>query len=106
MEAFSTLWELAEEAKLRLGSLAADGSPPARAFTPDPVRVLQALRQAGVVPAGTDPDPAQLAVTLEAAQFERAARPVVEEITGIIRGLLDCRLPPADRAGGKIDWLI
>jgi hypothetical protein len=111
LQAFYTLWEHAEAAKIKLG--ARRGAEPA-VFELDESDVSALLGQCGI--ACTVREPGALRVTLDAGQFDRAAEPVVQEAVGIARGLLAGRLPRAEpaspdapaEAGAQepLDWLI
>jgi hypothetical protein len=115
LQAFYTLWEYAEAAKIHLGchgQLAARATEPAGAERPafelGEQEVGALLAQCGVPL--TPRDPAALRVTLDAGQFERAVEPVIQEAVGIARGLLAGRLPRREGDGAAaqepLDWLI
>jgi hypothetical protein len=114
LQVFYTLWEHAEEAKIKLG--ARQGAEPAT-FELGDQEISTLLAQCGVP--HTIKEPSAVRVTLDAGQFERAAEPVLQEAVGIARGLLAGRLPwrqpAADGAGSAaeeagvqepLDWLI
>jgi hypothetical protein len=116
LQAFYTLWEHAESAKIQLGARREPGAEPA-VFELGEQEIGTLLAQCGI--AHTFREPGTLRVALDAGQFERAAEPVIEEAVGIARGLLAGRLPrpepaPAgpDSAGAEdaeqepLDWLI
>src|SRR5262249_28594410 len=110
LQAFYTLWELAEAAKIKLGARREPGAESA-VFELGEQEVGTLLSQCGI--AQTFKEPGALRVTLAAGQFERAAEPVIEEAVGIARGLLAGRLPcPEAPAGAEpaaqepLDWLI
>jgi hypothetical protein len=111
LQAFYTLWEHAEAAKIRLGSSPEPGAPPP-SFELGDQEVAALLGQCGI--AHTTKDTGALRVALEASHLENAAEPVIREAVGIARGLLSGRLPPrnepADGEGGPaqepLDWLI
>jgi hypothetical protein len=117
LQAFYTLWEHAEEAKIRLGARREPGAEPA-VFELAEQEIVTLLGQCGI--AHTVKEPGTLHVALDAGQFERAAEPVIQEAVGIARGLLGGRLPrgepaPPDpasdsppQAGAQepLDWLI
>jgi hypothetical protein len=116
LQAFYSLWEHAEAAKLKLGGRREPGAEPP-VFELGEQEIGALLGQCGV--AHTAREPGALRVTLDASHFERAAEPVIQEAVGIARGLLGGRLPrnePAADPGpeapaedGKqepLDWLI
>jgi hypothetical protein len=112
LQAFYTLWEHAEAAKVQVGGRREPGADPP-SFELGDQEISSLLSQCGV--AHTVKDAGALRVRLDAAQFDRAAEPVIQEAVGIARGLLAGRLPrrePAgDGAGGPaaqepLDWLI
>jgi hypothetical protein len=117
LQAFYTLWEHAEAAKIRLGTRRPPGGEPA-VFELGEQEIATLLSQCGI--AHTVKEPGTLRVSLDAGQFQRAAEPVIEEAVGIARGLLASRLPGGDSASREpgsspsedgtaqepLDWLI
>ncbi len=112
LQAFYTLWEYAEAAKIQVGGRREPGAEPP-AFELGDQEVSSLLNQCGI--AHTVKDAGALRVRLDAGQFERAAEPVLQEAVGIARGLLAGRLPrqdPPDGDGSEsagrepLDWLI
>jgi hypothetical protein len=117
LQAFYTLWEHAEAAKIKLGARREPGAEPL-VFELGEQEAGTLLGQCGI--AHTFKEPGALHVTLDSGQFERAAEPVIEEAVGIARGLLAGRLPrsdalpvdtdsaPPEEAGVQepLDWLI
>jgi hypothetical protein len=123
LQAFYTLWEYGEAAKLKLGGRREPGAEPA-VFELGEQEIGTLLGQCGI--AHTVKEPGSLRVMLDAGQFERAAEPVIQEAVGIARGLLGGRLPlreqpvawPGDHATTRsdapaetgaqepLDWLI
>jgi hypothetical protein len=117
LQAFYTLWEHAEAAKIKLGARREPGAEPA-VFELGEQEVGTLLSQCGI--AHNFKEPGNLRVALDAGQFERAAEPVLEEAVGIARGLLAGRLPcpgpvssgpdsaaPEEAAAQEpLDWLI
>jgi hypothetical protein len=110
LQAFYTLWEHAEAAKVQVGGRRAPGAEPP-AFELGDQEISSLLNQCGI--AHTVKDAGALRVRLEAGQIERAAEPVIQEAVGIARGLLAGRLPRAAAANGNgadapepLDWLI
>src|SRR5262249_8858150 len=90
LQAFYTLWEHAETAKIQLGGRREAGATPA-AFE-------RGAQELGPLPsrcgtAHTNKDAGARRVSLDAGQFERAPEPVIQEAVGIARGLLAGRLP-------------
>jgi hypothetical protein len=108
LQAFYTLWEYAETAKIQLGGRREPGaSPPVFELAEQEIGTL--LNQCGLPV--TVRDAAALRVSLEAGQFDRAVEPVIQEAVGIARGLLAGRLPqpetPKEEAAQEpLDWLI
>jgi hypothetical protein len=120
LQAFYSLWEFAEAAKIQLGARGGVGAtaPPtatgeAESFELGEQEISALLGQCGIP--FTVREPGLLRVSLDAGQFERAVEPVIQEAVGIARGLLAGRLPrrepPAqgaaeDGAQEPLDWLI
>jgi hypothetical protein len=117
LQAFYTLWEHAEAAKIRLGRRGETAAePPTFELADQEISTL--LSQCGI--AHTIKDPGALRVSLDVAQFESAAEPVIQEAVGIARGLLAGRLPrrlpegdgpatataPGIAVQEPLDWLI
>jgi hypothetical protein len=112
LQAFYTLWEQAETAKIQLGGRRESGAEaPVFEMTDQDISTL--LSQCGM--AHTIKDAGALRVTLDVNQFEHAAEPVIQEALGIARGLLAGRLPrPEASSNGSehaavqepLDWLI
>jgi hypothetical protein len=118
LQAFYTLWEHAETAKMRLGSRREPGGEPPT-FELGDQEIGTILSQCGI--AHTIKDAGALRVSLDVGQFENATEPVIQEAVGIARGLLAGRLPPSRNAEGgmqppeasdnpngrePLDWLI
>jgi hypothetical protein len=115
LQAFYTLWEHAEAAKIKLGGPRPVGGEPV-VFELGEQEVGTLLAQCDIV--HTVKEPGTLRVALDAGQFERAAEPVIQEAVGIARGLLAGRLPrrepaadpaaPPDEGAPQepLDWLI
>jgi hypothetical protein len=117
LQAFYTLWEHAESAKIKLGARREPGAEPA-SFELGEQEIGTLLAQCGI--AHSVKEPGTLRVALDAGQFERAAEPVIQEAVGIARGLLGGRLPrhepasidpasdgPAGNGAQEpLDWLI
>jgi hypothetical protein len=115
LQAFYTLWEHAEAAKIKLGGRREPGAEPA-VFELGEQEIGNLLSQCGI--AHTVKDAGGLVVRLDAGQFESAAEPIIQEAVGIARGLLAGRLPrtPGPQATGEsaeedgvqepLDWLI
>jgi hypothetical protein len=116
LQAFYTLWEHAEAAKIKLGARREPGAE-AAVFELGEQEVGTLLAQCGI--AHTFKEPGTLRVTLDAGQLERAALPIIEEAVGIARGLLAGRLPrpepapaepgaapPEEAPQEPLDWLI
>jgi hypothetical protein len=117
LQAFYTLWEHAEAAKIKLGARREPGAEPA-VFELGEQEIGTLLAQCGIAHAVKEPG--TLRVALDAGQFERAAEPVIQEAVGIARGLLGGRLPcnelvASDPTSGPpeetwvqepLDWLI
>jgi hypothetical protein len=116
LQAFYTLWEFAEAAKIQLGAGREPGAPP-QAFELGEQEVSTLLAQCGIPV--TVREPGMLRVGLDPGQFERAVEPVIQEAVGIARGLLAGRLPRREAASAAdadpgegapaqepLDWLI
>jgi hypothetical protein len=116
LQAFYTLWEHSEAAKIKLGTRRESRNEPA-IFEMGESEIGALLAQCGI--AHTFKEPGTLRVTLDAGQFDRAAEPVIEQAVGIARGLLAGRLPrpesssdlgstPDEEAAEQepLDWLI
>jgi hypothetical protein len=116
LQAFYTLWDHAEAAKLQLGQPRAPGAD-AASFELGDQEITTLLAQCGI--AHTVKDAGTLRVTVDASHFDSATEPIIREAIGIARGLLAGRLPrretpavPAsDSANGApaqepLDWLI
>ncbi|MCI0463842.1 MAG: virulence factor SrfB, partial [Gemmataceae bacterium] len=95
LQAFYTLWEHAETAKVMLGARPEPGTEPA--FTLGDQELSALLNQCGI--AHTVKDPGALRVTIDQGQFERTVEPVIQEAVGIARGLLAGRLPHTQTTG-------
>jgi hypothetical protein len=107
LQAFYTLWEHAEAAKMRLGARREPGDE-LLAFELGDQEIGAMLLQCGI--AHTVKDAGALRVTVDAGQFEAAAEQVIQEAVGIARGLLAGRLPVSEGPDGPaqepLDWLI
>jgi hypothetical protein len=115
LQAFYTLWEQAETAKIKLGGRREPGTEAPTFELSDP-DISALLGQCGI--AHTIKDAGALRVSLDAGHFERAAEPIIQEAVGIARGLLAGRLPhrltepssPEEGDTGSVqeplDWLI
>src|SRR5262249_9079346 len=97
LQAFYTLWEHAETAKVTLGARREPGSePPVFELTDQDISAL--LTQCGI--AHTVKDAGALRVSIDQTRFEQAVEPVILEAVGIARGLLAGRLPRQEPADG------
>jgi hypothetical protein len=113
LQAFYTLWEHAEAAKIHLGKRQDNGADPP-VFEMGDQEVSTLLAQCGVT--HVVKDAAAVRATLDAAQFQLAAEPVIQEAIGIARGLLAGRLPRREATSSNgssngagqepLDWLI
>jgi hypothetical protein len=93
LQAFYTLWEHAEAAKILLGRRRdPDAGPPTFDLGDQEIGTL--LAQCDI--AHTIKDTGTLKVSLDAGHLENAAEPVIREAVGIARGLLAGRLPYHD----------
>lgn len=115
---FYALWEHAEEAKITLGKKpqTEDSFPPLFVLSWDKISNL--LKQSQIDFQAKDPD--SLSVTLNSQQFEKAVIPVIEQVIGIAKGLMESRLRIQDANSNNslpkqqnaksnkkhIDWLI
>jgi len=113
LQAFYTLWEQAEAAKIQLGKRRDNTAEPPT-FEMGDQEISALLNQCGIT--HSIKDAGAVRVTLDAAQFEQATEPVIQEAIGIARGLLAGRLPRHESANGNgspngtaqepLDWLI
>ena len=104
LQSFYLLWEQAERAKLKLGQKPlTNGS--VLTFTLDEPQISSLLAVSGIKLQVQNPS--NLYVTLDGAQFERAAIVAVKEAIGIAKGLIESRLGTQNNTPtGKVDWLI
>ena len=98
LQAFYTLWDLAEKAKLKLSKGSEEFELPWNELT-------ELLSQNGIE---LQPEETELSVKLNRQQFELAAFPAIEEAIGIAKGLLESRLPIDESTHQQepLDWLI
>ncbi|MBW4633728.1 MAG: molecular chaperone [Iphinoe sp. HA4291-MV1] len=109
-QAFYTLWEQAENAKMTLGQKRQQDAPEP-IFTLDGQKISELLQQNDIELSSEVID--NLNVTLTVQQFERAVSPVVREAVGIAQGLIENALGNKssnflNSPGSKeqVDWLI
>ncbi|MEA5597108.1 molecular chaperone [Rivularia sp. UHCC 0363] len=111
LQTFYTLWDYAEEAKLKLGQkIPLDGS--ALTYTLSEQQISDLLSQVEINISSQQS--VKLSVTLDSQQFERAAHSVIKEAVGIAKGLMESRLANNDDSDTqqekieteKVDWLI
>ncbi len=112
-QAFYTLWEHAEDAKLTLGKKYSPDAPPPEYYL-DGHKITELLAQNDIQLPVAVVD--SLNVTLSSAQFERAAIPVVREAVAIAQGLIENALQskplnfPEESdnriQNEQVDWLI
>jgi hypothetical protein len=106
LQAFYTLWELADEAKKKLGARRPEGESQVAGVssaTPDYLFSKGELKQFMELcrpELGTPPEDV-LRLSLSTADFEMTIRKVVDDAVAIAKGTLE-HLP----AGHKVDWLI
>jgi hypothetical protein len=100
LQAFYTLWEQAEAAKIQLGGKREAGTERAP-FELGDQEIATLLGQCGI--AHTIKEAGSLRVALDAGQFERAAEPIIQEAIGIARGLLSGRLPRPEEPSAASD---
>jgi hypothetical protein len=120
LQTFYTLWDYAEDAKLKLGQKPPeDGS--LLTFTLSEQEISELLIQINI----KIQNPNNLSVTLNSQQFERAAASAIKEAIGIAKGLMESRLDIPDNTDDnseteqeddtqshsetkkeKVDWLI
>ncbi|MBH8577351.1 virulence factor SrfB [Nostocaceae cyanobacterium CENA369] len=108
LQAFYTLWDRAEAAKLKLGQPAATDDYPLT-FTISEQQISELLNQSAIKFQVKDPE--SICVTLDSKQFERTAASAIREAIGIAKGLMESRLRPQDNTVDpwnthKVDWLI
>jgi hypothetical protein len=124
LQSFYTLWDHAEDAKLRLGQKPPnDGSP--LTYTLSELEISELLKQTGIDYDQREQNFNNFSVTLKSEQFERAAFSVIKEAIGIAKGLMESRLksnndnqqnPESEKLDdnqqnpepekGQVDWLI
>lgn len=108
LQAFYTLWDYAEAAKLDFAQ-----NPLKPFFTLSEQEISELLAQTGIDYNLSSQNLDNISVTLNREQFERAAFSVITEAIGIAKGLMESRLnrqneseddsPPENE---KVDWLI
>ncbi|MEM7552676.1 MAG: molecular chaperone, partial [Cyanobacteria bacterium P01_A01_bin.84] len=115
LQTFYTLWDYAENAKLKLGQKPPqDGS--VLTYTLSEQDISELLNQVNInIPSEQS---VNLNVTLNRSQFERAAYLVIEEAVSIAKGLMESRLGSLNNSNDnsetkqeeteteKVDWLI
>ncbi|MEC4818142.1 MAG: molecular chaperone [Scytonema sp. PMC 1069.18] len=103
-QAFYTLWEQAEIAKITLGQKREDGHEPI--FVLDGQKISELLQQNDIQLPSKVVD--SLSVTITVEQFERAISPVIKEAIGIAQGLIENALgsKSSDKKKEQVDWLI
>ncbi|MFB2891592.1 molecular chaperone [Aerosakkonemataceae cyanobacterium BLCC-F50] len=108
LQTFYTLWDHAEDAKLKLGQKPLeDGS--LLTFTLSEQEISQLLNQSGIKFQINDPN--SICVIIDSQQFERTVGSVIREALGIAKGLIESRLRAQDidkdnTITQKVDWLI
>jgi hypothetical protein len=116
LQAFYSLWDHADAAKMSLGGRREPGADPA-VFELGDQEISALLSQCGI--AHTVKDAGALRVSLDTARFEATVEPVIQEAVGIARGLLAGRLPVREPPAASkpeapeeaveqepLDWLI
>ncbi|MBD2252287.1 virulence factor SrfB [Nostoc parmelioides] len=108
LQAFYTLWDHAEAAKLKLGQKTPDDVSNLT-FTLSEQQIAELLTQSAIKFQVKELD--TLHVTLDNQQFERAAASAIKEAIGIAKGLMESRLRSEDNNidpwnTHKVDWLI
>jgi len=88
LQAFYTLWDYAEQAKLKLGQPSTLDIP--EPFVLSEPEISELLDQSGIDYQVKNPN--CLKVTMSRQQFERAALPIVQEAIDIAKGLMESRL--------------
>lgn len=108
-QAFYTLWEHAEEAKLKLGKKyqTKEGTEPT--FVLDGQKISELLAQNDIQLPQSSLN--HLSVTLSVAQFERTVKPAIKEAIGIAKGLMESGLSRQEASHEnelkeQLDWLI
>jgi hypothetical protein len=109
-QAFYTLWEQAENAKMTLGQKRQQDSPEP-IFILDGQKISELLQQNDIELSTEVVD--NLSVTLTVQQFERAVSPVIREAVGIGQGLIENALENklshslnSQSSKEQVDWLI
>ncbi|MBW4586508.1 MAG: Hsp70 family protein [Aetokthonos hydrillicola CCALA 1050] len=112
LQTFYTLWDHAEDAKLKLGKKLPENSSPLT-FTLSEQQISELLRQTGIEYIQKEQNFNNFSVTLNSEQLDRAAFSVITEVIGIASGLMKSRLSREDNTDDndstkkeKVDWLI
>jgi hypothetical protein len=110
VQTFYTLWEQAENAKIRLGQKQSQETPNPT-FVLDGQKISELLLQNDIQLPNEVID--TLSVTLTVEQFERAVSPVIQEAVGIAKGLIENALltksshwQDTQTDKEQVDWLI
>jgi hypothetical protein len=109
-QAFYSLWEEAENAKIKLGQKLPPDSPE-QIFTLDGQKISELLQQNDIQLPHEVID--KLSVKLTVEQFEKAVSPVIREAIGIAQGLIENALgnqskneEDSETQKEQLDWLI
>ncbi len=115
LQTFYTLWDYAEDAKLKLGKRPPENGSDLT-FTLSEQQISELLNQTGINYKQGEQNFNKFSVTLNSKQFELAASSVITEAVRIAKGLMESRLK-TDKGDqdnqqnsqvekGKVDWLI
>lgn len=112
LQLFTTLWEMADEAKIQLGGRPGESNGTG-IYSISSDRIELILRQAGYADAtfGDGSETAShaarmaLSASIDEAQFDAVAEPVVQDAARLARSLLSEGLS-GDGKGSQVDWLI
>ena len=99
LQTFYTLWDHAEDAKIKLGQKPAEDDS-FLTFSLSEQQITELLNQVDIQ---IESEAFNVKVTLTREQFERAAHPVIKEAVGIATGLIDSRLNNSNDSDDNFD---
>ncbi|NEP01026.1 MAG: molecular chaperone [Symploca sp. SIO2E9] len=115
LQTFYTLWDHAENAKLKLGQKSKSKTQTEPTFVLSEPDISELLSQSNIDCQVQDSN--SLEVTLNSQQFEQIITPIIKEAIGISKGLMESRLRSEDATNNSkdnskdnskemVDWLI